>query len=54
MFTIKVDYPSLDEEKRILSMTSKDEAVELTKVLSEQGDQQLAKADSRRARWAIT
>ncbi len=34
MFTIKVDYPSLDEEKRILSMTGKGEAVELTKVLS--------------------
>ncbi len=34
MFTIKVDYPSLEEEKRILAMTSKSEAVELTKVLS--------------------
>src|SRR5215831_12557792 len=34
MFNIKVDYPTLDEEKRILSMTAKDEAVELTKVLS--------------------
>ena len=34
MFTIKVDYPSLDEEKRILAMTTRDEASELTKVLS--------------------
>jgi MoxR-like ATPase len=34
MFTIKVDYPSLDEEKRILATTTKDEAVELAKVLS--------------------
>src|SRR5436305_1909385 len=34
MFNIKVDYPSLDEEKRILATTTKDEAVELTKVLS--------------------
>jgi MoxR-like ATPase len=34
MFNIKVDYPTLDEEKRILAMTTKDEAAELTKVLS--------------------
>jgi MoxR-like ATPase len=34
MFNIKVDYPSVEEEKRILSMTAKDEASELTKVLS--------------------
>jgi MoxR-like ATPase len=34
MFNIKVDYPSLDEEKRILAMTTKDEVPELTKVLS--------------------
>src|SRR5205085_11959469 len=34
MFTIWVNYPSLDEEKKILSSTSKDENVELTKVLS--------------------
>ena len=34
MFNIKVDYPSLDEEKRILASTAKDEAVEMTKVLS--------------------
>lgn len=34
MFNIKVDYPSLDEEKRILSATAKDEPPELTKVLS--------------------
>jgi MoxR-like ATPase len=34
MFNIKVDYPALDEEKRILATTTKDEAPELTKVLS--------------------
>jgi MoxR-like ATPase len=34
MFNIKVDYPSLEEEKRILSMSSKDEPAEMTKVLS--------------------
>ncbi len=34
MFNIWVDYPSLDEEKKILSNTSKDESIELTKVLS--------------------
>src|SRR5439155_21590493 len=34
MFNIIVDYPSLDEEKKILSSTSKDENVELSKVLS--------------------
>jgi len=34
MFNIKVDYPSIDEEKRILAMTTKDEMPELTKVLS--------------------
>jgi MoxR-like ATPase len=34
MFNIKVDYPSVDEEKRILSMTAKDDTSELTKVLS--------------------
>src|SRR4029077_6696082 len=34
MFNIKVDYPTLEEEKRILSMTAKDEANEWTKVLS--------------------
>jgi MoxR-like ATPase len=34
MFNIKVDYPTVDEEKRILSMTAKDEVSELTKVLS--------------------
>lgn len=34
MFNIKVDYPSLDEEKRILSMTAKDEVNEIQKVLS--------------------
>jgi MoxR-like ATPase len=34
MFNIKVDYPTLDEEKRILSTTTKDEPPELTKALS--------------------
>src|SRR4051812_43538001 len=34
MFNVVVDYPSLDEEKRIISLTSKDEALELTKVLT--------------------
>src|SRR5438105_4735015 len=34
MFNIKVDYPSLDEEKQILSSTSKDEQPEMVKVLS--------------------
>jgi MoxR-like ATPase len=34
MFNVKVDYPSLDEEKRIISLTSKDETAELTKVLT--------------------
>lgn len=34
MFNVKVDYPSLDEEKRILSMTAKDEVNEILKVLS--------------------
>jgi MoxR-like ATPase len=34
MFNIKVDYPTLEEERRILAVTSKDEAPDLTKVLS--------------------
>jgi MoxR-like ATPase len=34
MFNIIVDYPSLDEEKRILATTTKDEPADLTKVLS--------------------
>jgi MoxR-like ATPase len=34
MFHIKVDYPSYDEEKRILEMSSKDEPTEITKILS--------------------
>ena len=34
MFNIFVDYPSLDEEKRIVSQTAKDEMPELTKVLT--------------------
>src|SRR3984893_8156428 len=34
MFNIKVDYPSFEEEKRILATTTKGEAPELTKVLT--------------------
>jgi MoxR-like ATPase len=34
MFNIKVEYPTLDEEKKIVAASSKDEAPELTKVLS--------------------
>jgi len=34
MFNIKVDYPSMEEEKRILATTTKDETPELIKVLS--------------------
>src|SRR5438034_234859 len=34
MFNIKVDYPSVEEERRILATTTKDEAIEMTKVLS--------------------
>jgi MoxR-like ATPase len=34
MFNIKVDYPSLDEEKRILATTTKDEGAKLSKVLT--------------------
>jgi MoxR-like ATPase len=34
MFNIKVGYPSLEEERRIVATTTKDEPVELTKVLS--------------------
>jgi MoxR-like ATPase len=34
MFNVKVDYPTLDEEKRIVSLTAKDEVAELTKVLT--------------------
>jgi MoxR-like ATPase len=34
MFNIKVDYPSYDEEKRIIELATKDETTEITKVLS--------------------
>jgi MoxR-like ATPase len=34
MFNIKVDYPSYDEERRIISLATKDEAAEIAKVLS--------------------
>jgi MoxR-like ATPase len=34
MFHIKVDYPPVEEERRILASTAKDDNIELTKVLS--------------------
>ncbi len=34
MFNIKVDYPDFDEEKRILEVATREEPLELTKVLS--------------------
>ncbi len=34
MFNVKVDYPSVEEEKRIVGMTAKDEVAEMTKVLT--------------------
>ncbi len=34
MFNVKVDYPTAEEERRIVSMTAKDESAELTKVLT--------------------
>ncbi len=34
MFNIKVDYPTMEEEKKILASTTKRETLELTKVLS--------------------
>jgi MoxR-like ATPase len=34
MFNIKVDYPSYDEEKRILDVATRDEKDEITKILS--------------------
>ncbi len=34
MFNIKVDYPTYDEERKIISLATKDEAAEITKVLS--------------------
>jgi MoxR-like ATPase len=37
MFNIKVDYPSFDEEKRILSLSMRPEPAELKKVLSAKG-----------------
>ena len=49
MFNIKVDYPTLDEEKRILAMATQDEAPELTKVLSGKADREHAEADPQRA-----
>jgi MoxR-like ATPase len=34
MFNIKVDYPSYDEEKRILELATREEPAEITKILS--------------------
>jgi MoxR-like ATPase len=34
MFNIKVDYPSFDEERKIISLATKDEAAQIAKVLS--------------------
>src|SRR5207302_8160682 len=34
MFNIKVDYPIFDEERKILDFATKDEAAEITKVLT--------------------
>ncbi|MCS7045297.1 MAG: MoxR family ATPase, partial [Gemmataceae bacterium] len=34
MFNIKVDYPSFDEEKRILDLATRDEPPEISKILS--------------------
>ena len=34
MFNVRVDYPTLDEEKKIVGMTSKDDTPELTKVIT--------------------
>ena len=34
MFNVKVDYPTLEEEKRIISMTAKDDVPELAKVMT--------------------
>src|SRR6202790_1441443 len=43
MFVVKVDYPSLEEEKKILATTGKGEVVELTKVLSSKAIMNLQK-----------
>ena len=34
MFNVMVDYPTLEEEKKIISLTSKDEVIELQKVMT--------------------
>jgi MoxR-like ATPase len=43
MFCVYVDYPSLEEEEQILSTTTKGESVEIGKVLSSRGIQNLQK-----------
>jgi MoxR-like ATPase len=43
MFNVMVDYPTLDEEKRIINQTAKDDAPELTKVLTGKGITNLQK-----------
>ncbi len=49
MFNIKVDYPSFDEEKRILDMATKDEVAEIDQGAQRQGDRQHAEAGPQRA-----
>ena len=44
MFNIKVDYPTSAEEEQILAPTTRDEKPEVRKVLSAQGDRELAEA----------
>src|SRR2546423_1899016 len=34
MFNIKVDYPTFDEERKIISLATRDDAAEITKILS--------------------
>ena len=54
MFNIKVDYPTLDEEKRILSMTAKDEAAETDQGAERQGDHRTCRSWCAACRSAIT
>jgi MoxR-like ATPase len=46
MFTVKVDYPSLDDEKRIISMAGRAETPELSKVLSSKASPASARRSS--------
>ena len=49
MFNIKVDYPTLEEEKRILAMTTKDEPAGADQGAERQGDREPAEAGAQRA-----